>query len=170
MRRFRQLMTIGIWALWAPGVNATSNYVGAVNQYPYESNPDGKCGWVGTCVLCHQADPGAKGTVTKDFGKALMDEFGLVGNDQSNAPLTAALDLAKADRLDADGDGVPDLDEICGGGDPNNANIGLGGVAPAVSPEFGCLGSIAGHRDSSNGALIAAAFTALVCAFNLRRT
>ncbi len=169
MRGFRWLVMVGSVALWSLDVNATSNYVGALNQYPYAGNPDGKCGWIGTCVLCHLADPGAKGTVTKDFGVALMDEFGLVGNDQSNAPLTAALDLAQAGKLDADGDGVPDLDEICGGGDPNDASKGLGGVAPAVSPEFGCVGSIAGHRDSSNGALIAAALTALLCAFKLRR-
>jgi hypothetical protein len=84
------------------------------------------------CIICHATAAGGSGTVTKDFGLAMMDA-GLQAGD--TAALTAALDQFQADGVDTDGDGTIDFDELAAGTDPNiadgNGGGGGGGGDPA---------------------------------------
>jgi hypothetical protein len=84
------------------------------------------------CVLCHDSPMGGIGTVNSPFGAAMRDR-GLTFEDP--ATVTAALDAMAADAVDSDDDGVPDVDELAEGGDPN------GGEAFCASPGpyYGCL-------------------------------
>jgi MYXO-CTERM domain-containing protein len=79
------------------------------------------------CGLCHAGSPG-RGNVETPFGKALRAR-GLVAYDE--ASLGRALEALTAAQLDSDGDGVPDIDELKSGSDPNAAGA-------TITPEYGC--------------------------------
>ncbi len=85
------------------------------------------------CTICHVGTPGI-GTATTVFAQA-MRARGLVPNDL--ASLDTALDALAAEKFDSNHDGVSDIDELKAGKDPN-----AGSVA-AVTPEYGCIGSVA---------------------------
>lgn len=82
------------------------------------------------CSLCHAGGVTGFGTVTTPFGKAMRARGLTAGSITS---LDAALDQMAADRVDSNGDGVTDIEELKAGTDPN-ANAP--GAAPP--PEFGC--------------------------------
>jgi hypothetical protein len=89
------------------------------------------------CTLCHRDDAGGDGTVIRPFGRTMMSHFGLTGGSNI-AALKAAIEGDDAEHIDSDGDGVPDIDELRAG---TNPNVGLSGVeaAPDVAlPETGC--------------------------------
>lgn len=87
------------------------------------------------CVVCHETNGGGDGTVTRDFGQAMMSR-GLTGGSAHDL-LNSALDRMTADAVDSDGDGTIDVDELAAGSDPNP-----GGVAfcDQLSPVYGCVG------------------------------
>lgn len=70
------------------------------------------------CGVCHAGGTTGRGTVTTKFGAAMMAR-GLVANDE--ASLTKALTAMETDKVDSDGDGVIDVDELRVGTDPNVA-------------------------------------------------
>ncbi len=70
-----------------------------------------------TCLLCHDSLQGGAGTVVTPFGRS-MQGFGLVREDPGS--LAQALATMRARHEDSDGDGIPDLDELALGGDPND--------------------------------------------------
>lgn len=89
------------------------------------------------CTICHETNSGGAGTVTRDFGLALVDSaVDPLGGGNADS-LRAALDAVATAGIDSDGDGVGDTDEIAVGQDPNP-----GGVAfcDAVLPVYGCIG------------------------------
>lgn len=88
------------------------------------------------CTLCHRTEVGGFGTVTRPFGRTMMTQFGLMGANV--AALRSALSGSEAAKLDSDGDGAADIDELRAGTDPN---VGVSGVetGPDVPlPQTGC--------------------------------
>ena len=83
------------------------------------------------CSLCHSNGQTGFGTVNTPFGKS-MRARGLVA--QNLQSLDTALDALAAEKTDSDGDGVPDIDELKAGTNPNVA--GGGDVPP---PSYGCF-------------------------------
>jgi hypothetical protein len=105
------------------------------------------------CTICHQGTPGL-GTATTAFATA-MKARGLV--PQNLASLDTALDALAAENHDSNGNGVPDVQELKDGADPN----ATGGGGSSVTPTYGCVGSVAPARP---GPGVAAIVTALLLA------
>lgn len=82
------------------------------------------------CAICHAGGVTGYGTVHMPFGTA-MRERGLVPEDLSS--LATALERMKADGVDSNGNGVPDVDELKAGADPNAGAPGAGDP-----PQYGC--------------------------------
>jgi hypothetical protein len=97
------------------------------------------------CTLCHRNDLGGAGTVVSPFGRTLVNHFGLTSTNTDG--LKGALAGDDAQHLDSDGDGVPDIDELRAGSDPN---LGLPGQAPPIDvplPETGCTFAVHAPAD-----------------------
>lgn len=124
----------------------------------------------GDCSLCHSVPFGTAGTATKPFAQELISR-GVEGSASGDtAKLVEALAGIKADGVDTDGDGVPDLDEIADG-NPNDPAMLPGDYVPPLTPEYGCVGTIAGTRTSTDGiGAAAAALVALALVLKRRRT
>jgi MYXO-CTERM domain-containing protein len=122
MRRLRSLSLPGLLALLAPTpAFASPTYPPTIQaQLGLAQTPD--------CTLCHRDDNGGIGTVVRPFGRTLVEQFGLTGGSNT-AALKAAIEGDDAEHLDSDGDGVPDIDELRAG---TNPNVGASGVATAL--------------------------------------
>ena len=103
----------------------------ASSIYPPEVRAHLSLSYTPACTLCHNVPTGGYGTVTTPFGKSMMSR-GLVA--QNIGALDTALDALTAEKTDSDGDGVPDIDELKAGTDPNVAG---GGAVPP--PTYGCF-------------------------------
>lgn len=99
--------------------------------YPPEVRSHLGLGYTPDCSLCHANGQTGFGTVTTPFGTS-MRARGLVA--QNIGSLDTALDALAAEKTDSDHDGVPDIDELEAGTDPNVA--GGGQVTP---PSYGCF-------------------------------
>ncbi len=97
--------------LLASRAHASPNYPEAVQGYL------GKGASIPPCTLCHSSDLGGPGTVSTPFGHAVLSH-GASGKNDVGA-LRAALAEMDSESDDSDCDGVPDLDELRSGGDPN---------------------------------------------------
>jgi len=93
------------------------------------------------CALCHEGGRTGAGTVTTPFGRAVRDRGAAAGNDAS---LIAAVQKIAADKIDSDGDGVTDGEELKHGTDPNSK-----GGASLDTPEigYGCGGASIARRN-----------------------
>jgi hypothetical protein len=83
-----------------------------------------------SCSVCHANGVTGRGTVTTNFGAAMMAR-GMVAYDET--ALKTALDQMTADRVDSNGDGIIDTDALKQGLDPN-----AGGTSTVESPTYGC--------------------------------
>lgn len=110
------------------------------------------------CSLCHLYGKTGGDTLVTPFAWA-MRARGLTG---SGASLDQALARVAADRVDSDGDGVLDVDEIAAGADPNSATSVPSPTAttPVPDPQLGC--AVAGRGRGGKAAVLAALATALV--------
>ena len=103
----------------------------ASSEYPPEIRAHLGLSYTPDCSLCHANGQTGFGTVTTPFGTSMRSR-GLVA--RNIASLDTALDALAAERTDSDHDGVPDIDELKAGSDPNAG--GGGSVAP---PTYGCF-------------------------------
>jgi hypothetical protein len=93
----------------------------ASNGYPEVVGEDLGLAQPPPCTVCHQDENGGEGTATKPFGVTMI-RFGV---SKGNVPtLRAALQQIQAEGSDSDSDGVPDVEELRSGGDPNDGYTG----------------------------------------------
>lgn len=122
--RFGLAFAIGIGVLFvSPAAHASPIYPPIVAEVTGAAHSP-------QCIICHETPQGGIGTATRGFAVYLRSR-GLVAKDE--ASLRAALAAAKGEMHDTDGDGVPDVDELSAGRNPN-------GDAAVASPiEYGCV-------------------------------
>ena len=85
------------------------------------------------CGLCHQNGKTGGDTLVTPFAWA-MRARGLTGEGS----LDQALARVQADRVDSDGDGITDTDEIIAGTDPNSAASSPSTPGSPGDPQLGC--------------------------------
>jgi hypothetical protein len=140
-----------LMALSARAVFATPNFPAAIQR-------DLSLSYSPQCSLCHVGGNTSASAVQTPFAKA-MKARGLVAYDET--ALQAALDQMTQGRVDSNGNGVSDVDELRAGTDPN-----LGSGQEPVT--YGC--TVSGARSGSGGLGHAAVGMGLVLAvWRLRR-
>ena len=106
------------------------------------------------CSLCHLRGSTGPGTANTPFALS-MKARGLSTSD--NTSVVTALGAMVRDKVDSDGDGTTDIQEIENDTDPNSpANVSLSGD---VGPKAGCGG---GQTSNSGGSTPAAGIGLLV--------
>jgi MYXO-CTERM domain-containing protein len=129
---------------------------GASPNYPAEIQKQLGLSYTPSCAICHQNGVTGTGTVTTLFGQAMRAHGLVAGNIAS---LDTALAALEAEGTDSDGDGVPDIQELKNGTNPN-------GTGSATPPTYGCF-SVTGQGPGTWSGV--AWLLALAAAFGLRR-
>ena len=146
-----------------------SAYAQASPEYSPEMQRHLGLGYVPRCALCHAGAPDGGdvdgGAVDTLFARSMIAR-GLHGGGEV-ASLDGALDAMKKDRVDSDGDGATDLDEIAYGGDPNVPNLPEGGAQSA--PSYGCDAGGGGGSGTSGDAVTALLAIAVLYSCRARR-
>jgi hypothetical protein len=111
----------------------------ASRQFPDDIASDLNLDYVPPCRLCHLRGSTGPGTVQTPFGlaaRALGLQSGGGGRFARNSTLDQVLTDMAAQKIDSDGDGVSNVDELVAGTDPNTrAPVSLRG---ATDPPVGC--------------------------------
>lgn len=136
----------------------------ASSSYPEEVKAHLGLSSTPACTLCHEGTPGY-GTATTPFGASAKGTYGLSAQDTSK--LDSVLDSMATDKVDSDGDGVSDIDELKAGTDPNSA----GGITAVQKPDliYGCQARVAGEQPGGAGGLAAFFAVALGVGWARRR-
>lgn len=127
------------------------------------------------CTLCHLTNDGQENTVRRPFGLQVLSHGGTGGG--SRGSLRSALRAMEADGSDSDGDGLPDIEELRAGGDPNAFDVRDGGATEppptaALPPAFetGCAAARSGRVTISRMlAAVASLAAALRLSIRVRR-
>ena len=123
------------------------------------------------CTLCHNTDQGGPGNIKlHSMGTTwVQPQIGLVGADANS--LVPALNNARAQMQDTDGDTIPDTVELAAGEDPNNPTPGAlwcGAGVASSGPVYGC-GRVARRGPIDSVGAVAAAVVAAIGLFAARR-
>lgn len=132
LRRFLRLSVVAAIAL-APRIAAANPlFPSAVQAHlglPY----------LPPCTICHPNDLGGLGTAVKPFAIAMKGQ-GLTDPDPST--VGPALDALDAMMTDSDCNGIPDVEQLKDGRDPNAPGDYIDGSGKTAPPETGCSSSI----------------------------
>ncbi|HEY2405563.1 MAG TPA: thrombospondin type 3 repeat-containing protein [Polyangiaceae bacterium] len=148
------LLALSALVISSRAAHASPNYPDAVLKYIGGKPP------APPCTLCHSSDLGGPGTVVTDFGREVLSQGAIGKNDVGS--LDRALATMDAEQTDSDGDGIPDLDELRMGSDPND---GPGNGLPI--PQTGC--AVRGSPDSGVVTLLALALCSIALRVRSRR-
>jgi hypothetical protein len=118
------------------------------------------------CSVCHSGPPGP-GNASTPFASAMRSR-GLAAYDE--ASLVTALTALRAARTDSDRDGIPDVDELLAGGDPNRGAATAEQGGDDVEPEYGCAAAPTfGDASRGLGTVVSSSAIVLAGAAVLRR-
>ena len=146
-------MRTKIALLAAAAIATVSGVASAASIFPPVVETDLSLSYQPPCSVCHSGSPGF-GTATQPFAMALKAR-GLVPDD-TNA-LTDALTKMTADKVDSDGNGTTDVDQLKAGCDPNtDAPINTGATCGSSGGDGGVVGDFAPPPTYGCGAQIAA--------------
>ena len=115
----------------APVARAKKEFPGEIAQHlGAKTNPP--------CGLCHEYGKTGNATLVTPFAWSMR------ARGMSNGgSILEALDRVAADKVDSDGDGALDVDEIVAGSDPNSPDSTPGHPGTVGDPQLGC--SVAGE-------------------------
>lgn len=136
------------------GVALASTHARATPNFPPAIREDLGLGYEPSCSICHAGGVTERGTVTTPFGRALR-ERGLVADDTDS--LKGALAALEKDGIDSDGDGVPDVEQLREGRDPNGTG---------ERPTYGCSST---KSDASTGGSLGVVLVAMLLVSRRRR-
>ena len=148
MRPAQLLLGIGLAAVLARGGTAEAR-----EEFPERIGRALGANGAPPCGMCHQFGKTGGDTLVTPFAWA-MRARGLTGEGRS---LEDALARVEADRVDSDGDGATDTDEIIKGSDPNSGDSTPTAPGQVRDPQLGCA---VGERSCDTGPGFAATLAA----------
>lgn len=110
---------------------ATASPARAISEFPPNIRGDLALTYDPPCRLCHIQGTTGAGSVSTPFGLSMLAH----GLTKDRTTLTSALTALRADRVDSDGDGVPDIAELMADTDPNTP---VDAPLSAQAPTYGC--------------------------------
>lgn len=129
---------------------AITSYAGtasALEEFPRDIEKTLALKYEPPCRLCHVQNITGAGTLQTSFAMS-MRARGLNADDRASLPI--ALEKMRTDKVDSDGDGVLDVDELVAGTDPTSS-------APGARLDEGAIGGCSwNRRGGGEGAIVAA--------------